>query len=213
MTIRHKVQEGECLSSIAFAHGFDPEALWNHPDNAALKAERESLHVLQPGDEVVIPERRPKTVSCATGRRHVFRRKGVPERFRLRLVRDGKPRPGLDYKLEIDDAVHTGKTDDEGRLEHWIPPNARKGRLVLGDGEEEYELSLGQLYPAAGVQGVRSRLEHLRCIPPGAEDDQLRFAVERFQIDHGLQVTGEVDEATGAKIDEEYQRFCRVDEP
>ena len=37
MPIEHTVQPGECIDSIAFQHGFFPDTLWDHGDNAALK--------------------------------------------------------------------------------------------------------------------------------------------------------------------------------
>src|SRR4051794_8878890 len=96
----HTVQEGECTSSISFEHGFFWQTLWNHADNADLKASRESPFVLKPGDVVHIPELRQREVSAATGLRHTFRRKGVPAVLRMQLLEQKKPLAGLPYVLE-----------------------------------------------------------------------------------------------------------------
>ena len=62
----HEVQEGECILSIAEAAGLFWETLWNHPDNADLKRERGSPHLLRPGDRLTVPELTKKSESCAT---------------------------------------------------------------------------------------------------------------------------------------------------
>lgn len=47
MTI-HRAAQGECLSTIAARYGFSRwQALFNHPDNAALEAQRKSPNLLE----------------------------------------------------------------------------------------------------------------------------------------------------------------------
>ena len=83
---RHEVKAGDCVSSIAYQHGFAPETVWRHDENAPLRERRASMYVLMPGDVVVIPDRTAKTEICASGQRHVFRRVGVPEKLRIRFI-------------------------------------------------------------------------------------------------------------------------------
>lgn len=73
MPIIHIVKQGECLSSIAHAYGFKSyRAIYEHPDNQAFRKMRPDPAVLQPGDEIVIPEKKLKMVSINTGKTHAF---------------------------------------------------------------------------------------------------------------------------------------------
>ena len=74
------VKPGDCMASIAVEHNFLWETLWNLPENAALKDSRQDPYVLLPGDQVFIPELRPKEVPRATDN---FTRKGVRECLRI----------------------------------------------------------------------------------------------------------------------------------
>src|SRR2546422_4811278 len=147
MPIEHKVEQGDCLSSIAFQYGFFPATVWDDPANAKLKALRKDPNVLLPGDIVIVPDKRPKRMSVATNQVHPFRRKGVPERLRLQLLVAGKPRANEPYKLDIDGSVISGTTDGDGMVVEWIPPDAKHCRLILEDGAEEYDLDLAHLDP------------------------------------------------------------------
>lgn len=198
---KYTVKKGECISSIAYKYGFFSDTLWNLSENAELKQKREDPNVLCPGDEVFIPDKCEKTESGATEQRHRFRKKGVPAKFVLHLLDDDQPRAGVDYTLEIDGHVFSGKTDAEGKLEHSIPPDAKKGKLVI-DGTEEHELELGELDPVTEERGLRARLENLGFIA-GAQDssaDELKEAIEAFQQKNNLNVTGQADDQTRKKL-------------
>jgi hypothetical protein len=74
MATWHVVGEGDFVASVACAHGLLPETVWNHPENAALREQRESMYVLCAGDRVFIPDRVVVARRARTGARHVFRR-------------------------------------------------------------------------------------------------------------------------------------------
>jgi len=84
------VQSGDCMSSIAKTHGHSWETLWNHPANAKLKAARGNPNILLPGDRVTVPPLRNKVESRPNNARHRFVLKGVPIKFRLRLVAENR---------------------------------------------------------------------------------------------------------------------------
>jgi len=81
-----RIKQGDSICSVAFKHGFYWETLWKHPDNIELADERKDQNILQEGDVVAIPDLSPKQESCGTDSRHVFRRRGVPVKLRLRLL-------------------------------------------------------------------------------------------------------------------------------
>ncbi|HEX9982744.1 MAG TPA: peptidoglycan-binding domain-containing protein [Thermoanaerobaculia bacterium] len=195
MPTYYTVQEGDCIASIAFAHDFFPDTIWNADENSELRAVRPSGNVLLPGDVVVIPDKTAKAVGCATGQRHVFRRKGVPEQFRLRLLDEGTPRAGVEYVFAVDGHELAGKTDDDGKIEQWIPPGAQEATLVV-DGEE-YAFQLGRLAPAVDDGGVIARLTNLGYLAiDEPSPEELQTAVRAFQRAAALEVTGVVDDAT-----------------
>ena len=176
----HCIAPGECVVSLAVDHGFAPATIWDHPANAGLREERRNMHVLEPGDEVVIPDLRPGIVACETGRRHRFRRRGVPQRLSMQLLVDDQPRAAVPYRLVVDGTKHEGVTDTEGRLSHWIPPNAHRGVLLVEG--EAYDLEFGHLDPATTRAGFRARLVNLGFLASDSDDAAaFELAVIRFK--------------------------------
>jgi len=201
----HVVQQGECMSSIAFEYGFFWETLWLAPENSALKESRESPFVLRPGDVVHIPDPRQKQVAAVTGVRHVFRRKGVPALLRLRLLDQGKPLASLAYVLTWAGREITGTTDSEGKLEVYVPPDMPAATLRVGEGDEEYlyELAPRTLNPSRDVDGIQARLSNLgyyRGPINGQLDAATVAAIEQFQRQQSLEITGQADETTATAL-------------
>jgi Putative peptidoglycan binding domain len=202
MATYHEVKPGECIASISTAHGFFRVTLEEHPENAALRERRGDLSFLEPGDRVFVPDKRLKELDRPTGQRHVFRRRGVPERLRLRaLDDDGNPREGVAYELEVDGAAGKGRIGPAGWIEAWISPSAEKAilRIAAPGGPLTYAIDLGYLRPITDVKGVQARLKNLGFYH-GAIDGQLgeatKAAVQKFQEAQGLSSTGELDGAT-----------------
>lgn len=190
--------------SIAEQYGFFWETLWNHPRNAALRASRLDPTVLEPGDEVFIPEKTIKEYQRPTGARHTFKVRNVPAKLRLQFADNGAPRANVPYTLTVDGrevAPPGSRTNGDGMVECSISPRATVGVLVLGEGEaaEEYVLRLGHLDPEGTAEGVRRRLGNLGYDLPKSEEET-RDALRAFQVREGLAVTGEADEATRLRL-------------
>lgn len=199
----HEVRQGECIFSIAKIYGFFWEKIWNHPNNAQLKQSRQDPNILYPGDVVFVPEKEEKQESCATEQRHRFRKKGTSAMLRIQLLDDDEPRADESYVLEIDGQLFSGTTDGDGRLEHPILPDARKGRLLVGEAQEEYILKLGYVDPIDEVSGVQARLNNLGfdCGEvDGVLGPRTEAALREFQRKYELTETGEADEATRNKL-------------
>src|SRR5438132_10806468 len=116
---KHIVKQGECLSSIAARYGFGSwKTIYEDPQNGALRGNRPNPHLIYPGDEVFIPEKKPKKFSLNTG--EVLALTVVVQRRRVRLtVLDGddKPLANQPWVIEGKDALAVGTTDGSGRLE------------------------------------------------------------------------------------------------
>jgi N-acetylmuramoyl-L-alanine amidase len=202
----HVVKEGECISSIAVHYGLFPKTIWDDPANRALRDLRKNGNVLAPGDQVSIPDKRLRTETGATEQRHRFKRKGVPEKLRIRLEAYDEPRANVAYRIDIDGKLESGTTDGDGVLEHYIPPDARRVVLLIDDGNEVYELDVRKLQPATTEAGVRARLYNLHFLSELDADEQtLADAVLRFQqVTEGIDATGEIDDATRDKLVEAH---------
>lgn len=202
---KYTVKQGECMSSIAYEHGFFWESLWSHPDNAELKTKRDSPFVLKPGDIVQIPPLKQREEACPTGRCHTFRVKGVPEVLRLTLLEFDQPLANLDYVLEHSGETFTGTTDDNGLVEVYVPPNLPRATLRVGEGDDQrvYEVSLRTLNPTKEVDGAQARLANLGYYEGkahGTLDEATEAALRRFQTCQDLDPTGELDRATIAAL-------------
>lgn len=200
----HIVVQGECFLSIAEKHGFFWETLWNHPENAELKKKRVEPTILYPGDIVFVPQKRLKEVNEPTGQVHKYQLKNVPAKFNIRLLDDDdSPRANLNYVLKIDGEEFTGTTDGNGAIRVSIPPNAKNGKLVLTDENEEYDLLLGQLDPVDKTSGVQARLKGLGYYDgeiSQAVNPETEQAVKDFQEEYKLKPTGLIDDAFKSKL-------------
>jgi hypothetical protein len=207
----HVVQQGECVESIAMEYGFFWDTIWLHPNNSNLRNQRRDPNVLLPGDLLYIPEKSVESISAPTDKRHRFVRKGVPSMFRLTVMRYSRPFANQAYTLIIDGRQFQGKTDNDGRLEQAIPPNAQKAKLIVGEGDEreEYYLCLGHLDPIDTVTGIQARLNNLGfdCgTADGTLNDRTREALREFQKKNGIAESGEIDQNTRSAIEKAYGR-------
>ena len=103
--------------------------------------------------------------------------------------------------------THRLKTDAKGRIERSIEATSEDGVLRIPSLDMEIPVKIGHLDPAEEDTGWRQRLINLGYHPRALDDDdatRLRHAVEEFQCDHGLKVTGEVDGATKAKLKDQH---------
>jgi hypothetical protein len=199
-----KVSPGDSIPSIAQDSGHFADTIWNHANNAEIKAKRKNPNILFPGDDIFVPAIRLKDFSCATDARHSFKRKGIPAKLKIQLFLLGEPRANEDYTLILDDKIIRGKTDADGNIEAFIPPNCKGGVLKLNGGKEEYPVRVGHLNPIDTVSGIKQRLNNLgyHCGDESEEEtDAVLEAVVQFQKDNGLPETGEFDDATRAKLE------------
>ena len=209
----YTVKDGDCISSIAFDAGLLPDTIWNHPSNAGLRQQRKQRNILLPGDQVVIPDRELREIPAPTDRRHRFVRKTISERLRI-VVHDEEDKPFADkrYLLTVDGAVMEGQTSGEGLVERVIPPNARAGSLVVGNLEADgcqykFDLHLGGLNPIEDTTGVQQRLHNLgfECGKvDGVVGPKTAGAIAEFQRYWGLEITGELNDATRAKLADDH---------
>lgn len=205
--LSHTVQQGECVNSIAAAHGFCWETLWKAAQNLELRQERANPNHLLPGDELVIPDRRIGGKAASTEQKHRFRSKVATAVLRLRLLENGVPRRREAWTAEFDGRSQRGTTGTDGEVEIRITPRTPAVTLRLDSGVE-YHLALRELDPIDTISGVQGRLNNLgyECGPEdGNESPLLTEAIRQFQADRELlDVNGTIDDNTRAELKEAY---------
>jgi len=208
MPITVRIQAGDSIVNVAFQNGFFAETIWKDPANAALRDKRPDMNILLPGDELVIPDKRPKSEEVATGRRHPFRIKGIPAIFALQVFEAEEPRSNQRYQLTVRGPSGVkemeGETNADGVLRASIPQDAVEGELVIGPDAQRLILQFGHLDPSDELSGVQDRLQNLGLQiddPAGQLGASTRDALRSFQQRFGLKVTGEPDDATRQKLE------------
>jgi hypothetical protein len=209
----HQVRRGDTIVQIAKKYGFRSIAsIWDHPNNAVLRAQRPNPFVLSQGDQIFIPEKEMEDYSCETNKRHVFRVKSMKQWLHQKLLDDDdRPLVGRKYELSVAGKHSSGVTDGSGELHLEIPIDAKTGELKLWLKDDdpasvrEWTLQLGHLEPVETIFGLKGHLLNLGydCGPVNDNfDDKAKDALCEFQRDHDLPVTGEDDRATRSKLRE-----------
>jgi peptidoglycan hydrolase-like protein with peptidoglycan-binding domain len=210
MPASHTIVDGDTVARLAAAAGLLPDTVWNDPANDALRETREHPNLLVPGDVLVIPDRRVKEVTIATGKAHTFVRHSVPDEFHERFLdRDGKPREGVAYLVSVDSvAVEQAKLGADGGIRIALHPGACEVQVELNDGGavETYRFRVGFLLPLSELRGVQQRLCSLGHVCPtdGAAGEETTAALRAFQNKHGLNETGEADDATKEALRDQF---------
>ena len=198
------IHDGESLSALAVAAGLDPATVWEHPGNAVLREARPVPLHLCAGDEVFVPGCRPREVPAQADARHVFKRRGIPARYRAQIFGfGGKVRAGEPYSLSIDGRLQQGRTDDEGVIDVFLPPGAQQGELHMDKDGWTLAIRFARMAPQDTVAGAQMRLSNLGFFDGDADgviDESSRQALVRFQVAASLPVTCEFDTATLAEI-------------
>lgn len=215
MPTQYTIQQGDCLSSIARAFGFDDwKTIYNDPANAQFKQDHPNPNLIFPGEDLTIPDLDPGSASGSTENRHTFELKLDHTLLRI-IAMDMKDQAfaSKPYKLTVgSQSPLTGNTDGTGLLEVEIDPAEKTGKLELfihGQNEPPviWNLLLGHLDPAKQKSGQQARLNNL-----GFESGKVdnidgpitQGAVKRFQTKYSLKVDGIVGQETRPKIEEVY---------
>lgn len=202
------VRQGDYLLKIAHQLGFDPDTVWSDAKNTELAKKRDP-NMLQPGDVLYVPEEPPKPeISVNEGDAHDFQAH-VPEVVVSFVLRDAEG-PIVDEPWIVKglgDPVE-GTTGGDGCVSFTATVLTREVELVLKNRNVKYPVLIGDMDPLDEPSGVKKRLDHLGFRDPDAKegaDEVLSPAViQAFQAAHGLEATGEIDDATRAAIEDAH---------
>jgi|WetSurMetagenome_2_1015567.scaffolds.fasta_scaffold32137_2 hypothetical protein len=214
MPTKHVVLQGEHLPGIAARYGFrDFGVIWNHSENSALKEKRNNPNTLCPGDRIYIPDIESKIYRAETGRKHRFELSGKQLMLRLILKdSDGTSLANTQCALVMGMDSHPLTTDENGKIEMMIPINADKAELVFEKADLPFDakipIKIGHLDSLNEPAGWKARLNNLGYDAGPLDSDEdpqaLKSAIEEFQCDNGLKVTGICDGATLEKLKNAY---------
>lgn len=110
------------------------------------------------------------------------------------------------YVLKLDGSFIEGRSDSQGLVEISIPLDASEATITFhkgADDEISFDLGLGKMDSIDTVIGARKRLCNMgfRCAPEGDElDGEMQDALRRFQAEHELETSGEIDEQTKGQL-------------
>jgi putative peptidoglycan binding protein len=206
----YTVQQGDHLSKIAKDNGFtDYTVIWDHPENADLKSQRQNPNVLLPGDELFIPDMEQRQEGGATDKRHTFTVN--KKTLKLRLVLEDiyeKPIAGAQCALLVDGQTYQLSTDGNGKLEQDIPLDAKEGVLTIRGNQTPFAndiipIKIGHLDPIDEISGQIARLNNLGYFAgklDGSDTGALSSAIQEFQCDNGLAVDGDCGPKTQSKL-------------
>ncbi len=214
---KYVVRKGDCLASIASAHGFHRwQTIYEAPENEAFRKKRPNPNVIHPGDELFIPEKRTREEERAASKSHEFRLQRKKWLLRLELRDEAlKGIEGVPYELDVaGEPTITGKTGANGLVEARVPASAKSATLRLAG--RTITLRPGGLDPVRRVSGVQQRLNNLG-FNAGAVDGKLgpqtRRALAAFQAAAGLVPTGAIDDDTLRCLLEIHDNDIRLSDP
>ncbi len=201
-TIPYVIRAGDYLDKLAFTRGFDAVAVWNHPRNEALKSQRPDPNILEPGDLLYVPAPDPQTQRVIGGGDNTYSADVPRVTISLELRVGGKPLANASCTVEGAVVDPPPKTDGDGKISFEVPVITRELTLCFAERGHRFQVMIGDMDPHDGVAGARKRLAHLAFIGHDLEalgdaaDEIVAAAIERFQDERGLEVTGDLDAAT-----------------
>jgi hypothetical protein len=177
--MKYKVQQGECLISIAQKFGIvDWRTIYDHPENEAFKELRQNPNMICAGDEVYIPGLEGARVKAEANKKLTFVLRQAKAYFPVRLTNSKfEPLADISYTLSVyksekdlkDDPLQRfedQKTDEDGFVEQLLPKGAKFAVLEYAPYESRPSLTLkkrffiGELDDPRTKEGTRSRLNH-----------------------------------------------------
>jgi N-acetylmuramoyl-L-alanine amidase len=207
MSRPHVVQQGEYLTKIAYERGVDAAVVWDDPKNAELKKLRGTGDILHPGDVVYLPddERPAVQIEAGTVNRYV----ADPPKVKLALVFHDGPKALANEACEVAGLggaeVAKMETAADGTLELDVPVTTRELTITFPAKDLSFAVSVGDMDPEGEASGMAKRLCNLGYLSDyqadeGDAKDTLRIAVLAFQKDHGIDPSGDIDDATRSAI-------------
>jgi hypothetical protein len=195
------VQQGDFLDRLAVRLGFDAQKVWNDPQNASLKKARGNPNILCPGDVLYVPETKKTWLPVAVGGTNTFTVTIPKMTVHLKLVGEGAPLANKSCRVEGSGDPLELTTDGEGSLSFSLPITCEVVSIVFDDPPLRYAVRPGWMDPHEEPSGMHFRLANLGYVDDvGLDGDSMADSLAAFQVENGLEPTGNVDEPTRQKL-------------
>jgi hypothetical protein len=128
----HTVVLGDCFSSVARKSGLqDYKSVYDHAQNATLKAKRPNPNQLERGDVILVPPA-PPPAPAKTKTTTKFQLPKHPVKLNLVLLDDAdKPAKGIKWNLSAATVKHSGTTGNDGRISIEIAADLDEATLTF----------------------------------------------------------------------------------
>lgn len=201
------VRKGEHLLGLATRMGFEATSVWEAPENERLRAQRNSMHILAPGDVLFVPKARPKKwlpVTMGSVNRFVATVPTMP--VTVRFLWSGRPLPGAACTVRELPRLRGLATGADGVLTLQVPATTVAITLDFASPAISAGLWLGHLDPLRTPSGLAQRLQNLGYMRrDGAPDAAtLAVALRGFQRARGLSPTGISDGDTWTHLSDAH---------
>ncbi len=198
------VKQGDYLRRLAHERGFQPDVVWEHAANKDLRERRDNPEILAPGDILYVPA--PDALAHPIEPASVNRYRAKRERAPVNLKLMNGTAPLANARCRVIGAAAApidASTDGDGMLSLEAPLHVPSLRLEFADAGLTFTVKLGHIDPITEVSGVRQRLTNLGFagldgddFDDGWDDPRVIYSLKVFQREQGLDVTGEMSDAT-----------------
>lgn len=208
MLITHIVRRGDHLPKLAFERGVDPETVWNHPKNKALRELRKDWHILCEGDILTIPvPDPPEGLPIRAGTTNRYKGQVPKIDTPVRFADEAGPYAGEAYVIRGMGKPVEGTTDGDGHLTISSPMWVRTVQVEFPARGVAVDLLVGDMDPITEISGVQMRLAHLgylKARKSNALDEATVEALRAFQRAQYLDPSGQIDDATVAALKDAF---------
>jgi hypothetical protein len=206
--VPYVVQQGDHLEKLAFRFGSDPDTVWNNAKNKDLKARRKNRDTLCAGDVLFVPGEPPPALDLQVGTTNSFEA-SVPK-VPVKLTLGSKKGPLAGKAFVVDGAGGAkpieGTTSASGEIAFEVPVSIREVTVRVPELALLLPVHVGGLDPIEERSGIVQRLSNLGYLAktPEVPIAYVAQALRRFQRDHDLEPTGEVDAKTKDALEKEH---------
>ncbi|MFO0612396.1 MAG: peptidoglycan-binding domain-containing protein [Polyangiaceae bacterium] len=196
------VRAGDYLDKLAYSLGFDRDAVWQSDENKELRELRKDGNILLPGDVLMVPPPSAAPPPIEGGSSNTYAAEVPKVEVRVVFV-DLTDEILANEPCEVPSIPDAPTaTDGDGRLTLQVPVTMRQVEVRFPNKEMVLALDIGGLDPHADDSGIKQRLANLGLYLDGDadEDEALSLSIKVFQRLQGLPETGELDDATRAKL-------------
>ncbi|MFO0553774.1 MAG: peptidoglycan-binding protein [Polyangiaceae bacterium] len=205
----YRVRQGDHVRRLAFRAGVSPDEVWNHQKNKDLKAKRECMDILAPGDILYLPTEPPAGADITHGTTNRYQCQIPTIHVSFQLAGDDRYKNKA-YKATVAGTVGDpleGSTGDKGEVDLVVPVIATQVDFKIEELSFEAILEVGALDPVGEDSGVVQRLRSLGYLPDEkapVSRREVEAATAQFQKDQGLSATGFITDELRKKLDEAH---------